>query len=392
MRLQRLKRHLLLVLSVWAAFSASAQRESVAMTVGDVSVSRSELLAAYRKNYPDGSISKKQLRDFAQRFADYLLQVQETKRRQAQNGADMGMQAAQGKASPLVSSVAVSNAALEQQAHLIYNKERERAAADGGVVKVAHIFLKLPQNASKAQEKRVAARADSIYRALQSGADFAQMAQRCSQDVYSAQKGGVLPWIAKGQSLKEFETVVFALRKGEMSQPFLSIDGYHIVQLKDKQPFVPYEEVRQALLRSLSMEEVRREMAQGNTPSVAVAPTSQEVMPATVSATPKVPDAAALPVWNDDMLLLTYYNEVLWRDAEKDKAALQRYFKEHRKQYRWDEPRIVNGKKQKAPEAWNEVADEVLADYRAYLVELQVERLRKQYPVMIYKKVLSTIQ
>lgn len=388
--MQRLKYHFVGLLSLWAAVSVSAQRESAAMTVGNVSVSRSELLAAYRQNHPEGRMSAKELRHFAERFADYLLQVQEAKRWQAQQGATSAEQKQQKAISPAAPATTAVDEALERQAHLIYNRASEQAAANGGVVKAAHIFLKLPQNADKAQEKRVRERADSIYRALQSGVAFAEAARRWSQDVHSSRQGGALPWIAKGQTLKEFETVVFALRKGEMSQPFLSVDGYHIVQLQDKQPFLPYAEVRQALLRSLSKQQIRQVAGKGGT--TVAAPLSPVGSTATAMTAKSEISTVASGVSGDDELLLAYRNAVLWRDVDKNKVALQRYFKEHRKQYRWDEPRIVNGRKQKAPEVWSEAAQEVLADYREALVRLHVEQLRKQYPVIIHKKVLSTLQ
>ena len=64
---------------------------------------------------------------------------------------------------------------------------------------------------------------------------------KCSDDKASAVKGGFASWIQKGQTLKEFEDVVYSMKPGQMSKPFLS-GGWHIIKLEGKQNF-PYDSV-----------------------------------------------------------------------------------------------------------------------------------------------------
>lgn len=77
------------------------------------------------------------------------------------------------------------------------------------------------------------AEAQSIRQKLLSGADFEQLARTMSLD-QSAIRGGDVGFFQKGQVLPEFEDVAFKMKKGEISQPFKSQYGYHVMKLTDR--------------------------------------------------------------------------------------------------------------------------------------------------------------
>ncbi len=77
------------------------------------------------------------------------------------------------------------------------------------------------------------AKAQAILAQLNSGADFATLAQQNSQDTGSASKGGDLGWITRGQMVKEFEDAAFALAVGETSGIVQTQYGYHIIRVTD---------------------------------------------------------------------------------------------------------------------------------------------------------------
>ncbi len=64
-----------------------------------------------------------------------------------------------------------------------------------------------------------------------SGSSFSSMAVLYSEDPGSAKSGGEYKGIKRGQFVKEFEAVAFNLSRGEISKPFYTEFGYHIVQL-----------------------------------------------------------------------------------------------------------------------------------------------------------------
>ncbi len=79
--------------------------------------------------------------------------------------------------------------------------------------------------------------ADTIYQQLQQpGANFEQIAKDQSEDATTAPNGGDLGWIAKGQMVPEFEAVAFATDTGQISKPFQTKYGWHIVKIYAKDP------------------------------------------------------------------------------------------------------------------------------------------------------------
>src|SRR2546426_3547154 len=74
--------------------------------------------------------------------------------------------------------------------------------------------------------------ADRLYRQLKEGADFAKLAESTSTDL-SRTKGGDLGWVTPGIHYAPWDDVVFKLKPGEISQPFRSPHGYHIVLVEE---------------------------------------------------------------------------------------------------------------------------------------------------------------
>lgn len=106
-------------------------------------------------------------------------------------------------------------------------------------VNVRHILIKTPlpgpdgktdDNAVKAAKQK----ADGLLAQLKSGGNFAELAKKNSDDPGSAEKGGDLGWINRGQTVPEFEKSAFSLKKGEISGLIQSTYGFHIIQLMDK--------------------------------------------------------------------------------------------------------------------------------------------------------------
>ena len=98
-----------------------------------------------------------------------------------------------------------------------------------GMVLVEHV-LKLTQGLPPEEAAVKKQQIDSIYNVLKGGADFAQVAAAESEDPGSAKNGGRLRWFGTGQMVPEFEKVSFSLADGELSEPFATSYGYHIVK------------------------------------------------------------------------------------------------------------------------------------------------------------------
>jgi peptidyl-prolyl cis-trans isomerase D len=119
-------------------------------------------------------------------------------------------------------------------------------------VQARHILLK--SNAS--DDAAVKAKAEDILKQIKAGADFGKLAKEKSEDPGSAQKGGELGWIVRGQTVPEFEKAAFSLKPGETSGLVKTEYGYHIIQVEahEQAHLQPFDEVKAQLAAQLQKE------------------------------------------------------------------------------------------------------------------------------------------
>ncbi|MDX1451023.1 MAG: peptidylprolyl isomerase [Oleiphilaceae bacterium] len=94
-----------------------------------------------------------------------------------------------------------------------------------------HILIS--PNAIRSDEEAEAL-AQKLYQRIIQGDDFASLAKANSDDPVSAIDGGDLGWVSPGQMVPEFEAVVAQTPTGEISEPFRSKFGWHIVQVQER--------------------------------------------------------------------------------------------------------------------------------------------------------------
>lgn len=94
-------------------------------------------------------------------------------------------------------------------------------------------LVKYPE-VSKEAEQEVIDKLKGLKERIESGSSFASMAILYSEDPGSNKNGGMYKGIKRGQFVKEFEAVAFNLKPNEVSDPFKTEYGYHIVQLLEK--------------------------------------------------------------------------------------------------------------------------------------------------------------
>ncbi|HNX00953.1 MAG TPA: peptidylprolyl isomerase [Candidatus Cloacimonadota bacterium] len=75
---------------------------------------------------------------------------------------------------------------------------------------------------------------DDVYSRVLSGEDFAKLATEFSTDPGTKQNGGDLGFFGHGQMVPEFEKVAFSLEPGQVSKPFTTSFGWHIVKVTEK--------------------------------------------------------------------------------------------------------------------------------------------------------------
>ncbi|WP_293871617.1 peptidylprolyl isomerase [Flavobacterium sp.] len=116
-----------------------------------------------------------------------------------------------------------------------------------GEITVAHIMILNPKPEETGKNAKTTI--NDIYKKIQQGEKFEDLAKQFSEDKSSSSKGGVLNRFGSGQlSSEEFENVAFSLDKpGDLSKPFQSQFGWHIVKLIEKHPIKTLEETKSEL-------------------------------------------------------------------------------------------------------------------------------------------------
>lgn len=123
-----------------------------------------------------------------------------------------------------------------------------------GEVEVSHIILRT----GSGDDTKVKNKIFEIYDQLQGGRSWDELCKEYSDDPATKDSGGKLRPFGVGAlaGVPEFETVAFSLRKaGEISDPFQSTYGWHIVRLEKKIPVPPFAEVEAALKRRVGRDE-----------------------------------------------------------------------------------------------------------------------------------------
>lgn len=128
----------------------------------------------------------------------------------------------------------------------------------------AHYASKKPEEEVHARHILVdsEAKAQSIIRQLNKGADFAKLASRLSTDKASGgTNGGDLGWFKRGDMIPDFSNVAFSMKSGSITQkPVHTQYGWHVIQVLGTRtaPVPSFEQVRDQIRRDLIRQEVRK--------------------------------------------------------------------------------------------------------------------------------------
>ena len=148
----------------------------------------------------------------------------------------------------LAASIKVSKEDVERS----YNEQLGKYTTPEQI-RASHILL----TTEGKDDAAVRAQAEQVLKEAKSGADFAALAKKYSQDEVSAAQGGDLDYFSRGRMVAAFDTAAFALAPGEMSDLVKTEFGYHIIKLTDRKPAIVrpvsdpavYKEIEGTLLR-----------------------------------------------------------------------------------------------------------------------------------------------
>ncbi len=319
--------------------------DPVVMTVGNEKVTRSEFEYNFNKNNTDAVVDKKSVREYADMYAVYRMKVLAaldnkldtvtSYQKEFRHYRDLQIR-------PLL----VSDAVVEEECTKYYNRMLESLGGKD-LIKPAHIFLMLGQNASNEQIEATKVRIDSIYNALTEGADFETLAKELSQDRQTAVKGGVLPWVGPGQTLKEFEDAAYALKVGEMSKPVQSPVGYHIIKMTERKDLEPFDSLHTKIHAYLERRGIRDQLAGVVVDSLLAKyngeKTAEDILDMETERLCAQDKELKYLVkeYHDGLLLYDLCSKQIWEPAKADTVGIEKYFKANKKSYAWDKPHFA---------------------------------------------------
>jgi len=131
--------------------------------------------------------------------------------------------------------------------HLVYMGDVRGGTEIVAQTQASHILIKSSEIMTDNQAKELIT---DIRRRAVDGEDFAELARQYSEDIGSAQEGGSLGWTMRGQMVPEFDNMMDATAVGEISEPFKSQFGYHIIKVEGRRD----QDVTDTARRSKAME------------------------------------------------------------------------------------------------------------------------------------------
>ena len=373
-----MRSRLLSVFMLLVPLMAQAADDPILFTVGDMPVTRSEFEQSYLQNTTGSHVSHLTVADYLELYIAYKLKVKAALDAHIDATNSFKSEYARCLSEVPMSLVSSSQGyrASSSSVRTAYEVLRKETGNDG-LVCPAQILIRVPQKASREEQRQAQQRIESLYRQLQDGADFGQMARQYSQDRASSEQGGVMGWYSHGQMLKEIEDVVFNMRKGEMTRPFLSTIGYHIFLMTDRKVLEDYDTLKERLSVEVGQRQVHQQ--------ISMTPLSGDALRQTETVTTEtlqMPSDGLQRAYYEGLLLYEQSKNSVGRQAAEDEEALKYYFKKHKKKYR---------RKGFKPKDYREVRELVVADLQEEMNKHWVADLRKKYPVSVNKKVLKTV-
>lgn len=345
--MKNVKKMVLMLTACMLGCMAMAQTdEPVVMKVNGKSVTRSEFAYSFKKNNADGVLDKKDVEAYVPMYVDFKLKVAAAEEAKLDTISRIRKEL-DGYREQLLLPTLVDSAFIEQEARRTYENTAKRFGGED-LMTASHILVLMRQDATEAEQAVAKQRIDSIYGVLKDVKPedmekrFAEVASNCSDDKGSARNGGALGQFGKGMMIPDFEAAVYAMKAGELSEPVKTPVGYHVIYLKDRHPFEPYEFHREAIWKFLEQRGIKDVSANACIDSLAKQDSvSREVEVEKLFKDLLERDEETRNLareYHEGTLMYEICKAEVWDKAQKDEAGQEAFFKKNKKQYTWDKP------------------------------------------------------
>ncbi|MNK90908.1 Foldase protein PrsA 1 precursor [compost metagenome] len=216
---------------------AEAKRQGIKPTSEEIDAKIAEI----KKQFPDDAAFKKALGEFGTTETELREQVV------------VGL-----TIETLMKDVTKDLSVSEDRLKAFYSENQAQFKHDEEV-SAAHILIKTDATAKdpKEDEAKALAKIQDLLKQIRGGADFAELAKKNSEDPGSGAQGGDLGFFGKGRMVPEFEKTAFGMKDGEVSEPFKTQFGYHIIKRNEYRPArtETYDQVKEQIRENLLSQE-----------------------------------------------------------------------------------------------------------------------------------------
>lgn len=162
----------------------------------------------------------------------------------------------------LYEMVAAGTEISDQQVAQFYEDNKHRMFTEPEKVKVSHILAQFEGGAStgipsESDKDEARSRIEEALRLLEGGRPFEEVARDLSDDWISAENGGDIGYISRGEMVEEFEQAAFMLEVGQLSDIVETVFGFHIIKVTDRQEeyLQEFDEVKETTISFLEDEQ-----------------------------------------------------------------------------------------------------------------------------------------
>ncbi len=203
-------------------FAQTKPADATLFTYGGTPVGKSEFLRMYTKNInnqkPD--FSEKALREYVTLYSRFKMKVAEAEKMKIDT-----LETVRGELGGYKKQLSKTYLTDKEVTERLVKEAYERMKKD---VRVSHILVSIPRGSDDTLS--AFNKADSIYKLILKGADFAEVAKEVSEDKQSSVNGGDIGFFTALQVVYPFESAAYNTPVGSVSKPFRTIYGYQLLK------------------------------------------------------------------------------------------------------------------------------------------------------------------
>jgi len=219
---------LLIVLSAIFATGLLGQDSPVLMTIGDEEVSLEEFERIYKKNNNESSLNRQDPEAYLELFINFKVKVKEAEALGMDTTARF-INELEGYRKQLAKPYLVDDEAKEKMMKEAYLWSKYD-------IRASHILIRLPESSSPEDTLAAYDKIMEIRARIKSGEAFDVVARATSEDTKVHENGGDLNYFTVFSMVYPFELMAYSTPVGQLSMPFRTSYGYHILKVVDKRP------------------------------------------------------------------------------------------------------------------------------------------------------------